>query len=343
MKKHFNSFLMIFVVLASVAMFLTTCKKDEEEVTSNPAAPTATTNSASWVGQTWATLNATVNANGQVTIVSFEYDTTTSYGYSINATPDTISGYTSTGVSSSLTGLTIRTEYHYRVKAVNSIGTTYGSDVTFTTSDTVGSVIIFNPDLTYGSVSDNDGNTYKTIQIGTQTWMAENLKTIKYNDGTDIPFVTDETAWAALSTPGYCWYNNDSITYGAMYNWYTVNTGKLCPTGWHVPADEEWTTLTDYLGGGSVAGSKLKETGITHWTSPNPGATNESGFTALPGGYRNYLGTFNSIGRHGYWWSSTEASSTDAYCRDMYHGYSNVDRTSSSKKSGFAVRCIKDD
>ncbi|MBI5010148.1 MAG: fibrobacter succinogenes major paralogous domain-containing protein, partial [Bacteroidia bacterium] len=137
-------------------------------------------------------------------------------------------------------------------------------------------------------VSDIDGNVYQTVTIGTQVWMKENLKTTKLNDGIALPNVIDNAAWAALTTTGYCWYNNDATTYkstyGALYNWYAVNTGKLCPIGWHVPSDDEWTLLTTFRGGYSVAGGKLKETGTLHWTSPNTGATNETGFTALPGG-----------------------------------------------------------
>jgi uncharacterized protein (TIGR02145 family) len=341
MGKHFNFKLINFVTLLSVVMVLITCKKSKDSVTSNPSAPTVSTLSAEWVGQTWATMKGTVNAKSLSTKATFEYDTTTAYGYSINAIPDTMSGNTYITVRSSLTGLTANTKYHYRVKAVNSVGTSYGSDITFTTSDTVGTIIIFNPDLTYGSVSDIDSNTYRTIQIGTQTWTAENLKSIKYNDGTDIPFVTDVSAWAALSTPGYCWYNNDSVACGAIYNWHAVNTGKLCPTGWHVPTDAEWTILTDYLGGQSVSGGKLKETGTTHWLSPNTGATNESGFTAIPGGYRSYAGVFNGIGSYGFWWTSTEGLTAGAYYRDTYYGYNSSDRSNSSKKSGLSVRCLK--
>lgn len=129
-------------------------------------------------------------------------------------------------------------------------------------------------DISYGTMTDQEGNVYKTITIGTQTWMAENLRTTTYNDGTVIPNVTDNDEWADLSTPAYCWYDNDSATYaqtyGALYNWYTVATDSLCPTGWHVPTDAEWTILTDTLGGLTIAGGLLKETGTTHWTAPTP-------------------------------------------------------------------------
>jgi len=132
-----------------------------------------------------------------------------------------------------------------------------------------------NPTTTAGKVTDIDGNVYDTVKIGTQIWIIENLKTTKYNDGTSIPMVTDSAAWINLTTPGYCWHKNTSAsyknTYGALYNWYAVNTGKLAPKGWHVPSDAEWTTLITYLGGDSIAGGKMKETGMSHWFSPNTG------------------------------------------------------------------------
>ena len=203
-----------------------------------------------------------------------------------------------------------------------------------------------NPTPTSGTVKDVDGNVYHTVTIGTQVWMVENLKTTKYNDGTTIPLVTDSTAWPNLTTPGYCWYNNDEAayktTYGALYNWYTVNTGKLCPSGWHVPTDAEWTTLTTYLGGESVAGGKLKETGTTHWQSPNEGATNERGFNALPAGSRDYSGTFGYVGTNGYWWSSSEYTASNAWYRSLYYYNISVLRFYTNKHYGFSVRCLRD-
>ena len=206
-------------------------------------------------------------------------------------------------------------------------------------------------------VKDVEGNLYKAVKIGNQVWMSENLKTTKYNDGTTIPNVTDNTAWAALPTGAYSWYNNDATTYkatyGALYNWYAVdnnpstkaasNGGKnVCPTGWHVPSDAEWTTLTTFLGGEAVAGGKLKETGTTHWTAPNTGATNETGFTALPGGSRGGYGTYGSIGNYGNWWSSTESSATYAWGRYMGYDDAGVGRGGGSKQYGFSVRCVRD-
>ncbi|MCB8964191.1 MAG: fibrobacter succinogenes major paralogous domain-containing protein [Bacteroidales bacterium] len=193
-----------------------------------------------------------------------------------------------------------------------------------------------------GLVKDADGNTYKTIKIGTQVWMAENLKTTKDKNGAAIPEVADATAWKNLTTSGYCWYNNDETnkgTYGALYNWYTVNTGNLCPTGWHVPSDAEWTTLTNLVGN---SGGKLKEAGYAHWISPNVGATNQTGFTALPGGYR-YNGIFSNIGSYGRWWSnSLDATPNYALARHLIYDSNNVTQYSAPKITGFSVRCLKD-
>jgi len=196
------------------------------------------------------------------------------------------------------------------------------------------------------TVTDIEGNVYNTVTIGTQVWMKENLRTTKYNDGTEIPLVADVTAWNNLTTPGYCWYNNDEETnkniYGTMYNWLAVNTGKLCPTGWHVPSDAEWTTLINYLGGEILAGGKLKESGTSHWQSPNTGATDETGFTALPGGRRNPNGSFYGIGTIGSWWSATDGSTTNAWICYLNYNITRVGRFNDPKASGFSVRCIKD-
>jgi len=323
-----------------MVMVITNCKKKDEEVSTTDTAPLCSAVSASMVGHGWAILNASVNAKGLSTLVSFEYDTVTTYGKTVKADPDTLTLNASASVSANVTGLEAGKKYHFRVKAVNQAGTTFGSDLSFTTTVKKEGVTVFNPGLTYGSITDIDGNSYKTIQIGTQTWMAENLKTTSLTDGTAVPFILDATTWSKMTTPGYTWYNGDSLAYGAMYNWHAVKTGRLCPDGWHVPTDAEWTVLTSYLGDLSVSGGKLKETGTLHWNTPNNGATNETGFTALPGGYRDYFGIFGSIKRIGYWWSSSEATSSDAWFRGMHFNYINADRSSSNKKSGFSVRCI---
>jgi uncharacterized protein (TIGR02145 family) len=203
------------------------------------------------------------------------------------------------------------------------------------------------------AIRDGDGNVYTSVTIGTQEWLIENLKTTKYHDGSAIPNVTDDTEWANLTTPAYCWYNNDitkKTPYGALYNFYAVSTGKLCPTGWHVPSDAEWHTLALFLDADAttgttesiIAGGKLKEIGTTHWSSPNTGATNETGFTALPGGHRYYYATFVDNGLYGDWWSSTEISGTNAWTRSMDFDKTIVRRENSSYGNGYSVRCIKD-
>ena len=196
-------------------------------------------------------------------------------------------------------------------------------------------------------IADEDGNAYTCITIGTQVWMAENLKTTKYNDGCVIPLVSINSEWGSLSAGAYCWYNNDAANkklYGALYNWYAVNTGKLCPAGWHVPSDAEWTALTKFLGGESIAGGRLKETGTVHWTSPNTGATNESNFSALPGGTHNHDGMFSRIGTSGFWWSATGTTSVPvgALSRIIDSGSPALIMENCNRNCGFSVRCLKD-
>lgn len=198
---------------------------------------------------------------------------------------------------------------------------------------------------TVGSVTDIDGNTYQTARIGNQEWMIENLRVTKYNDNTVIDQITNGTTWMGLVTGAWCWNDNNStydIPYGKLYNWYAVNTGTLCPTGWHVPSDVEWTVLIDYLGGLALAGGKMKETGTTHWMAPNSGATNESGFAGLPGGGRYSNGTFIIVSDIGWWWSSMETSSDKAWHIVLYHNFAFVNLTSNVKKLGMSVRCAKD-
>ncbi len=234
---------------------------------------------------------------------------------------------------SNITGLSDGTTYYVCAYATNSAGTSYGDELNFTTS-----------------MVDFNGNLYKTVQIGTQVWMKENLRTINYRYGLEIPNVTNLTQWASLSTGAYCWYDNDPATnkdiYGALYNWFAVNTGNLCPIGWHVPTEADWTTLITFLGGEGVAGGKLKETGITHWASPNTGATDESGFTALPGACR-FTGTsldpqgFAGIKSGGIWWSATEFDANTALARSIVFNDSKTFKGNVSKNIGNSVRCLK--
>jgi len=198
------------------------------------------------------------------------------------------------------------------------------------------------------TVRDIDGNVYKTITIGSQVWMAENLKTTKYRNGDLIATTTTATFDISQeSSPVYQWAyegNESNVAiYGRLYTWYAVTDSRnVCPTGWHLPSDTEWITLAANLEGERIAAGKLKETGTTHWLSPNTGATNETGFTALPGGHRNINGTYSFIGEIGYWWSSTEYSSAFAFYRGMNHYHTHFYTSNYIKGFGFSVRCLRD-
>ena len=195
------------------------------------------------------------------------------------------------------------------------------------------------------TITDADGNVYTSLTIGTQIWMKENLKTTKFNDGISIANVKDNAAWEGLTTSAYCWYNNDEATYkvpyGALYNWYAVNTGKLCPTGWHVSTYEDWSQLITHLGGDSAAGGKLKETGFAHWLDPNEGATNESGFTALPGGMRGKIAFWNT-GIYGGWWSYIGGMDGSDLCQYLVYDEATVGAMLYLEYFGMSVRCVKD-
>jgi len=311
--------------------------------------PVLTTTVVSSITTTAATSGGNITNDGGETI------TARGVCWSTSANPTIAGSKTTNGTgagtfTSALTGLTANTTYFIRAYATNNAGTGYGNQVSFTTNSVE-------------TITDLDGNVYHTVTIGTQTWMAENLKTTQYNDGTAIPLVTDNTSWANLTTGAYSWYNNDATTnknkYGALYNWYTVNTGKLAPKGWHVPTDAEWTTLENYLIAngynydGSTSGNKYAKSlaASTDWgTNYGTGTigndltkNNSSGFSALPGGYRsNDDGTFDYVGNYGCWWSSTESDTNDAWTRGMYYSISYVYRYNNSKQDGYSVRCVRD-
>ena len=192
---------------------------------------------------------------------------------------------------------------------------------------------------------DADGYTYKTVIIGEQEWFAENLRTTKYSDGTSIPNVTNDTEWTNNTIGAWCHYDNDSdyeSTYGKLYNWYAVETGKLCPTGWHVPTDEEWTVLTDYLtanGHSGTEGAPLKAT--SGWNA-NGNGTDYYGWNGLPGGWRSISGNFGYVGDVGSWWSSSESSSSNAWDRNLSDHGDDVGRNPDTNEEGGSVRCVKD-
>ena len=276
--------------------------------------------------------------------------TVTERGICWNTTPNpTTANYkiaSGSGVGNftvNINGLSESTVYYVRAYAVNSAGTAYGNELSFTTT-AGGGGIVANP----GAGVTFNGYTYTSIVLGNgQEWMAENLRTTTYANGDPIPNVTDDNQWEDLTTGAWAHYNNDSQyenPYGKLYNWYTVDDPRnVCPTGWHVPTDAEWTVLSDYLGGSAVAGGKMKSTGTQYWSSPNTDATNESGFSGLPGGYRNYNVAFYYVDSLGYWWSSTETNSTYAWNRHLDYYNGGVHRHHSNyKKFGYSVRCLRD-
>ncbi len=196
-----------------------------------------------------------------------------------------------------------------------------------------------------GTVRDIDGNVYTTLVIGTQEWLGENLKSTRFSDGRTIPLVPGYTAWMSMTTPACCFYRNDPEAYkdifGLLYNWHAAGDPSLCPAGWHVPSEKEWTELIEYLGGDSVAGGKLKAEGTIRWNSPNIGASNISGFSAQPGGNRDYDGSYSMIGLRFSCWSSTEYNWRSGWSMNIDNYESRAKSIAYGKTMGMSVRCIR--
>ena len=293
---------------------------------------TVTTSAASAIATTLATLGGNVTADGNASV------TERGVVYATAQNPTTANSKVAIGTgtgsfTSNVTGLTSGTTYYVRAYAINSQGTAYGNQISFATQS-----------IFVGPVSDSDGNSYATVNIGTQVWMAENLKTTKYSNGSAIPVASADYS-SYNDIPGYCWYKNDIANkniYGGLYNWYAVNTGKLCPTSWHVPATSEWNTLVAFLGGEGVSGGKLKESGTIHWKSPNTGATNSSGFSALPGGERFYDTNFFYLNERGFWWTSTENMAIYGGLFFINYNENGVNISSEDVRDCFSIRCLKD-
>lgn len=277
-----------------------------------------------------AVMSGTVTSNGGLTVT----ERGICYSEAPNPTINQNKVILGTGIgefSFKEDNLNKNTKYYIRAYAINSKGISYGNEVNFKTDD---------------SLIDVDGNDYATVIIDDQVWMTENLRTTKYDDGTSIPLITDGTTWSNFSEGAYCYYANDTnnqIVYGNLYNWYTVvDNRKLCPSGWHVPTMTEVNKLRTYLGGEFVAGGKLKEVGTNHWYSPNTGATNESGFNALPSGNRNYFGNFdNSLGRSTAFWTTQDLNSFGGVFI-LGNGSADMLIRGFGKLTGSPVRCIKD-
>ena len=327
----------LLAVLITVLVMMTyfSCSKTEPMTAQ---IPTVTTDVISAITQTTATGGGNVTSGGGITVKA------RGVCWSTSPTPTTASGKTSdsTGTGtfiSHLTGLSPNATYYVRAYATNNLGTAYGEERTFTTQQAI-------PE----TVTDIDGNVYHTVAIGSQAWLKENLKAVRYNKGDSIPDVSDDDQWSNLKKGARCNYDKDPLqvgTYGRLYNFFAASdTRNICPVGWHVPTDTEWQTLIDYLGGAAVAGGKLKTTGTLEqgtglWRQPNLGATNESGFSAIPGGIRGFNAGFSLLSESATFWTSTEQL-TLASSREISYKYENAEPHSTNKTEGYSVRCIKD-
>lgn len=323
----------LFLLMVTCLVFTSSCKKNDDDDDNNNVKvdQVLSTLEVTQVSTTTAMSGGVITFDGGSTI------TERGVCWSTGLTPTIADNKTSNGTGagtfiSSIGGLTPGTQYYLRAYATNAKGTGYGSTMSFKTKSIV---------------TDKDGNVYKTVTIGSQEWLAENLKTTKLNDGTPIQQVTSLYNWYECTTPAYCWYENNiqeyATTYGALYNWYTVNTNKLCPEGWHVPSRGDWSVLFNYLGGENVAGARLKESGFDHWDYPNLGATNDVQFTALPGGYRDvYWIDFTGLGWLCQFWSSTTKGDSVYYTYGMRETEAYVFSREVEDNAGHSVRCVKD-
>lgn len=294
--------------------------------------PIITTASATSINSNDVTLGGSVTSSGGETVTESGVCWNTTGNPTINNSKKSISAGVTT-FSSTISGLSASTTYYIRAYATNSLGTAYGEQITITTQAP--------------TVSDIDGNVYHTVVIGTQTWMVENLKTTKYNDGNTISYSGTDLDWISTSTAAYGYPNGSSVnkvTYGLLYNWYAANSSKIAPTGWHVPTKTEIETLVAYLGGNSAAGGSLKETGTSHWIYGNTGASNTSGFTAIPAGYiTGDTGSLQKFGYNSVFWSTTPGTIIDtAYRILLDYASTTTSINADSKISGYSIRCIKD-
>ncbi len=335
----------LFKMLMWVAFFVCLtiaagCKKDTEKSFFN-----LTTNGAYMITPSSAVLSNNISASGGSEIVSRGVCWNTNQEPTIDDFKTSDGNGTGPFVSK-LNGLTANTVYYLRVYAVTGSGAKYSPQISFKTEPAATSPV-FNTDLSYGSVTDVDGNTYKTIQIGNRTWMAENLRTTHYNDGQEIPMVEENIDWRNSYTASYCWYYLDSAdykeTFGALYNWYTISSQKICPSGWHIPEYADFNSFIEFLGQDTFSVSKLLETGNAHWKNIN--GTNESGWTALPGGMRTGEGVFTALGSEGGWWISPDDIYAESGVSFIINDTSDQGYGSDYNDDvtlGRSIRCIKD-
>ena len=326
----------LYYVRAYAINSVGTAYGNDNSFTTGATIPTVTTTSVSNITQTTATSGGNVTSDGGSSVTARGVCWSTLHNPTI-ANSFTTDGNGIGSFVSNLTGLSSNTLYYVRAYATNSVGTAYGNEVSFV-SLSWGQPCPGILTVTYES------KTYNTVLIGTQCWFKENLDV-----GTRINGSQNQTNNGIKEK--YCY--NDLVSncdvYGGLYQWdemmqYVTSQGAkgICPTGWHIPTDAEWTTLTNYLGGESVAGGKIKEAGTAHWASPNTGATNSSGFTALPGGYRYGNGSFYSLTNYAYFWSSSQSGAANAWRRGLGYNNEYVYRNSDYKSHGFSCRCLKD-
>ncbi len=317
----------IYVLLAS----LSSCQNE-------PELATITTSPLVNIANNSAVSGGYINDDGGADVTSrgVVWNTSPNPTLANNSTSD---GNGPGNFTSNLTGLTANTTYYLRAYATNSEGTAYGNQQSFNTTD----IIISNP----GAGVTYNGHTYSSVVLGNgQEWMSENLKTANYRNGDPIPTGLDDATWGSTAAGAYAIYDNDNANeaiYGKLYNWYAVTDPRhVCPSGWHEPTDAEWTVLTDYLGGEEVAGGKMKTMGVQYWLTPNQDASNESGFSGLPGGSRGLFGPFFPIGYDGGWWSSTDYNTTSAWHRALFYNSENAFVYNNGKFYGLSVRCLRD-
>jgi len=330
-----------FFLCVAIAFLFTSC-----DPTGKPELlPVLTTTEVSAITQTTAASGGNITSDGGSTI------TARGVCWSTTANPTIAGSKTSDGAGvgtfiSYITELAASTTYYVRAYANNTSGTAYGNTYQIST-------LIATP-----KVTDIDGNVYQTVTIGTQTWMVENLKTTHYRNGDAIASVTDNAAWARLSTGAWCDYYNyaaNGTKYGKLYNWYTVaDSRNIAPVGWHVPTDAEWTTLTNYvsihlgispnIAKALAAKTDWKVDDETGAIGCNLTLNNSTGFSALPGGERNYFNsTYDNLSNFGYWWSANETSLSQAWYRDLGYYFMGIGSLDDNYKSyGFSVRCVRD-
>ncbi len=331
-KKQF--FITVFTLAGFLLVLFTGCEEEEDSVESLTESSIVTTLPLSEI------TDSTVNTGGVMKDTSYAKMDSIGlvYGLSSNPTLKDNAGLISADVvldtfEITVSNLSSANEYYLRTFAVSSEGIVYGEELSFRTIESGNGVV------------DIDGNQYHTVIIGEQEWMAENLKTTKYNDGKNILQITDNDEWSSINKGAYAWYKNNekyADDYGGLYNWYTVETGKLCPDGWRVPTNNDWKELVDFLAGKGYNGSEaLVLKSRTGWKG-NSNGTDRYGFNALPAGNRHYNGSFNTIDYDVTWWTSTEKSSSKANSRFLKFYDDKVTNINYDKNYGFSVRCIKE-